>query len=90
MHDVDICGIQEGRASDTQQITGVVYEQFIAAGDAKGCFGPQLWVRRSLPLRALSFFARSVRIIEVMIARGGEVWFAVSAHAPCEGATDVE
>ena len=90
MHDVYICGIQEGRASDTQQITGVVYEQFIAAGDAKGCFGPQLWVRRSSPLRALSFFARSVRIIEVMIARGGEVWFAVSAHAPCEGATDVE
>ena len=86
VHDVDICGLQEGRAAETQQITGVVFEQFIAAADSNGCYGPQVWARRSSSLRVLSFMARSPRILEVTVARGGEVWLVISAHAPVENA----
>ena len=82
----DIIGIQEGRVRHDQQVSGIVYEMYIAGADQNGCYGSQLWVRRRGVFTVDSFIPRNHRIVEIvgsLIGIGNKV-HVFSVHAPHE------
>ena len=86
--ELDIIGIQEGRAMTSSVVSGTHYVQHISQADATGNFGSQLWVHRRLQMSVKCTVSPSTRVIGVQgwsrLLKRSIV--AVSAHAPCEDA----
>eukprot|EP00973_Karenia_brevis_P010616 1438402-Karenia_brevis.AAC.1 len=83
---LDCIGVQEGRIPTDQRLSGSVYEMLISGCDAAGCYGSQIWLRRSPDMIIQSWVAHNPRLIEAVCiyTKVKQVVRYISAHAPHE------
>ena len=88
---IDIAGIQEGRTNASQRISGIVYDMLVSASNASGCYGTQIWVRRSPDFNIQSWSPRCPRLCEALILHtpSKRLFQVVAAHAPHECDSDL-
>ena len=80
---VDVVEIQEARDQGDVIRHGLAYEQFCSSADVAGCYGCQIWIRRSLGWEVETFEPVSPRICVVKIKTKLQCAVAfLSAHAP--------
>ena len=66
-HNLDIVGIQEGRARSTGELDGVEYKMLSVAADARGNAGVQLWIRRHCGARVVEWRDVSCRFMYAVL-----------------------
>ena len=82
---LDIVGIQEGRARDDGQRSGVHYDMVVAGATPMGCYGNQLWIRAALQYKLQATNVHSPRVLQVDLLLQHSVDVVVLvAHAPHE------
>ena len=60
---IDIIGIQEGRARQASCSMGLYYQMFIAAADARGNYGCQVWVSHGIKFKLQEIVRSTPRLL---------------------------
>ena len=76
--------MQESREQGDSLRPGLLYDRFCASADTMGCFGTQIWIRRSSGVVLDNFEAVSPQLVVARVRFHGVVLSVISAHAPHE------
>jgi exonuclease III len=87
-YEAEIICVQEGRARETAEKSGLYYAMFIAPASSTGSYGVQVWIRKCLSPKCASWKVFSPRLaVFVGVLHSNTVPVAiVSGHSPCEHA----
>eukprot|EP00973_Karenia_brevis_P082626 11453502-Karenia_brevis.AAC.1 len=85
---VDVVGIQEGRATTNTTRNGLHYTMFVSKADADGNYGCQIWISNRLrfKLHELEVITPRIMLIAGVANTIKRKLQIIAAHAPCEQA----
>eukprot|EP00973_Karenia_brevis_P004594 628596-Karenia_brevis.AAC.1 len=63
--ELDIVGIQEGRAHESRVTMGLHYQMFTSAATKAGMYGVQLWTRKKIGFESQAVFRKTARLMAV-------------------------
>ena len=80
--ELDVVAVQESREKGDSHRLGLMYDRFCASADAMGCFGTEIWVRRSSCVVLGNSEAVSPQLTVARVRFHGVSLSVISAHAP--------